>query len=417
MTLPAGTAGNAGQARGARASAGQAVAGFEAVAGLARAEAFPEDALPPGTRRGPGEDHTRLARTVCALRHLVDQYSGLSFARLLYAADEQYRQLGTGYARPVAAGRARRAGEAVSACDRSLTTPTQYRGSFWPPDTRDYLNSYASQHGQRLEEAVAALTTRLLAGLRHYADHQGTDFQQALAAGLTAHAWQRLSDEGPFQTGQSPAPGHAPQATAPFPPCATNQGVVISAADAEWLLVRTAARNLASEQAGLPPDRRDADDECVLTQALAGARGQRTREVFARLAPGIAARIMQLEDGPAAAAALGREHGHARTVPYCDLSTEGDAAALMRALGETEPMTDANHQYRVLLVTAYAEAYRQAAGPRLPPADYPARIAARDFPRTTPPAAQPGTPAALDPGTRSRAAPQAPPRHGPRPGA
>ena len=37
-----------------------------------------------------------------------------------------------------------------------------------------------------------------------------------------------------------------------------------------------------------------------------------------------------------------------------------------------------------------------------------------DFPQTSPPAAQPRTP---DPGTRSRAAPRTPPRHGPRPGA
>ena len=37
--------------------------------------------LPPGARRGPGQARERLARTVCALRHLADQYPGLSFAR------------------------------------------------------------------------------------------------------------------------------------------------------------------------------------------------------------------------------------------------------------------------------------------------------------------------------------------------
>jgi hypothetical protein len=123
---------------------------------------------------------------------------------------------------------------------------------------------------------------------------------------------------------------------------------------------------------------------------------------------------MQLEDGPAKAAALGREHGHAGSPPYCDLSTEGDAAALVGALGETEPMTHANHQYRVLLATAYADAYQQAARHRPSPAQSAARIAALGFPQTSPPAKQAETP---EPGTRSPATPQAPSRHGPRPSA
>jgi hypothetical protein len=416
MTPPARDSGSANRAP-ARAGAGQAVAGFEAIASLARTEALPEDTLPPSSRRGDGQDHARLARTVCALRHLADQFAGLSFAGMLDAADEQYRQLAAGYARPETAGRARIADEAISVCESNLTAPRQYRGGFWPPDTRDYLHGYARQRGQRLEAAAGALTTRLLAGLRHYADHQGSDFRQALAAGLAAHARHRLSAEGPFETGQDPGPGRASQPTAPFPPCATNQGIVIAAADAEWLLVRTAARNLACEQAGLPPDGRDADDERVLTRALAGARGQRDEEVFAELAPGVAARIMQLEDGPASASGLGREHGRTGTQPYCDLSTEGDAAALMRALGETEPMTDANHQYRVLLVTSYADAYRQAAGHGPTSAGSPARIAARDFPQASPLAAQPRTPGSPEPGRRGRTAPPGQPPPGPRPGA
>jgi hypothetical protein len=407
---------------GSRAGNQRAVAALEAVASFARAETLPGDPLPLGPRRGPGQDHARLARTACALRHLADQYPGLSFAGLLDAADEQYRQPGTGYTRPATASQAQAAGEAIRACELGLAAPGQYRGSLWPPDARGYLRGYAGRHGQGLEEAVAGLTTRLLAGLRHYADHQGTDFQQALGAGLAAHAQQRLSAEGRFRTGQDPAPGHAAQAAAPFPPCATNQGVVVSAADAEWLLVRTAARNYASdlipasarsyasEFAGLSPDPRDVDDERALNQALADARGQHPNQVFAEVAPGIAARIMQLTDGKAAE--LGREHGRSGTAPYCDISTEGEAAALMGALGETEPMTGANRQYRALLVTEYAGAYRDAAVRRPPPAGSPARIAARDHPRAGQPPAGTGTP---DP--PGRGGPSAPPRHGPRRGA
>jgi len=408
---------------GFRAGNQRAVAALAAVANFAWAETLPVDPFPLGPRRGPGQDHGRLARTACALRHLADQYPGLSFAGLLDAADEQYRQLGTGYARPATFSQAQAAGEAIDACEFGLTAPGQYRGSLWPPDTGDYLRGYADRHGQGLEEAVAGLTTRLLVGLRHYADHQGTDFQQALAAGLAAHARQRLSAEGRFRTGQDPAPGHAAQPAAPFSPCATNQGVVVSAADAEWLLVRTAARNYASdlipasagsyasEFAGLPPDPRDADDERALNQALADARGQHPGQVFAEVAPGIAARIMQLADGPGKAAELGREHGRSGTPPYCDISTEGEAAALMGALGETEPVTGANRQYRALLVTEYAGAYRDAAARRPPSAGSPARIAARSFPLAGQPSAENGTP-----GPPGRRAPPAPPRHGPRRG-
>ncbi len=87
----------------------------------------------------------------------------------------------------------------------------------------------------------------------------------------------------------------------------------------------------------------------------------------------------------------------------------------MRALGETEPMTDANHQYRVLLVTAYAGAYRGAAGHGPPAAGSPARIAARGFPRSRP-AAAPGR-NARTPEPAAGAGRAGRPRHGPRRGA
>jgi hypothetical protein len=398
----------------ARASenARQAVAGLEAVAGFARA--LTEGDRPPGARPVPGQARERVARTVCALRHLADQFPGLSFETMLDAAGEQYRQPG--------AGQARAAGAAAVACERALSVPGQLAGGSWPPGTRDYLQAHATRQGQRPQEAVAFLGAGLLAGLRDYADAQGTSFREALAAGMAAHARQRLLAESPFRTGQDPAP--TPQATVPFPPCATHQGVVVAAADAEWLLVRTAARNYASglipararsyasEFAGLPPDPRDVDDERALNRALADARGLHPNQVFADVAPGIAARIMQLTDGPGKAAELGREHGRSGTPPYCDIRTEGEAAALMGALGETEPMTDANRQYRALLVTEYAGAYRDAAARRPPPADSPARIAARDHPRAGQP---PAPPAATDP--PGRGGPPAPPRHGPRLGA
>jgi hypothetical protein len=351
-------------------------------------------------------------RTLCAVRHLADQFPALSFGDALHAANEQYRLPGTGHPRPATARNARMAGQAISACDRGISTPRTYHSGLWPPGTLSSVHAYASSQGLSVEAAVTSLTTRLLADLRHYADHRGIDYQQALATALRAHARQRLRAEGPFETGaerrQLPAPASI---TAPFHPIATNQGVVTSAADAEWLLIRTAARTQEPWEKGLPPDRRDADDERVLANALAEARGQAPLQVFASLAPQIAARVMQLEDGPATAAGLGRAHGHAGTRPYCDLDIHGDATALLQALGETEPTTDANHHYRLSLVTTYAHAYQQAAGHGPATADSPARIAARDFPSMNPTA---GTPHAPDPGRPAGATSQ-PPRPRPRP--
>jgi hypothetical protein len=410
---------NDDQVSSARANLRTAIAAFEAIGSFARVETLPWDTLPSAARRGPAQDHARLARTLCALRHLADQFGGLSFGDVLSAANEQYRLLGAGYSRPATAARARMADEAIGICERNITAPRQYHGGFWPPDTLSYLRGYASGHALGFEPAVASLTTRLIADLRHYADHQGIDFQEALAAGHRAHARQRLRAEGPFETDQDTKrqPESPLSVTASFHPAATNQGVVVSPADAEWLLIRTAARNQEREQHGLPADRRDADDQRVLAEALAGARGQAPVQILTSLAPQIAARVTQIEHGPAAAAELGREHGRTATPPYCDLEIDGDATALLHALGETEWTTDANHQYRVSLVIAYAEAYQQAAGHSPVPADSPARIAAPNFPQANQSPAQAGTPGTPDPGHRARATPRARPRHGPRPGA
>jgi hypothetical protein len=411
---------NEDQISSARANLRRAIAAFEAIGGLARAETRPWNPVPPDTRRGPGQDHARLSRMLCALRHLTDQFGEISFGDMLSAAHERYRLLGAGYVRPARTLKARMADEAIDTCERTIAAPRPYRGGFWPPDTQSYLRGYAILHELRFESAVASLMTGLIAGLRHYADYKGTGFEEALAAGLRAHARQRLRAEGPFQTGQDSARLLALEyplsAAAQFQPTATNQGVVTSPADAEWLLIRTAARNGEREQRGFGgASPRDADDQRVLAEALAETCGQSAGEILTGLAPRIITRITQIEHCPASAAELGREHGRAGTRPYCDLEIDGDATALLHALGETEWMTDANHQYRASLVIAYAEAYQQAAGHS--PADSPARVAARGFPRQPPSYTQAGTPASADPADRERATPHARPRHGPRPGA
>jgi len=397
-----------------RSNARSAIAAFEAIGTLARAEDGALDAVPPAAPRDPAQEHARLARTLCALRHLADEFGQLSFGDVLRAANDRYALAGGDYSRAATGPRARIAAELISICEAGITAPTQHRGGFWPSDTLASLHGYAGRRGLDFNAAVTRLTTRLITDLRHYANHQGIDFQAALASGFRAHASQQLRAGGPFETGQppgrlSPAPGYALPGAVSFRMVPTNQGVVVSPADAEWLLTRTAARNREREQHGYPASPRDTDDQRVLAAALAEATGLSPAEILGGLAPQIADRVQQIEGGPQAAAELGREHGRTGAPPYCDLGIDGDATALFHALGETEWMTDANHSYRVALVIAYAEAYRQAAGPGPSPADSPARIAARDFPATSPAA----TPA--DSSRPARGAGQAP-RHGPRPG-
>ena len=83
----------------------------------------------------------------------------------------------------------------------------------------------------------------------------------------------------------------------------------------------------------------------------------------------------------------------------------------MHALGETEPMTDANYPYRLNLVTAYAQAYRQASTQGPAAAASPARIAAEGFPHHP---GRPATPAG--PPAPDLAARRAQTRPGSRPG-
>jgi hypothetical protein len=356
-----------------RANTRRAIAAFEAVGFCAQTRSWQASPLP--ARTNPGRDLERLAGMLCGIRHLTDQFSGLRFHDVLRTANELYdwgRSI-----RPAAATEPTAASHAIDVYERSLRAATRRRGrAYWPPDTLADLNSYTASR----------LTAGLITSLRHYADQQGVGFSAALADGLRAYARQRLSAEGPFETGLGPA---QPRATtlspAPFPPwepVATNQGVVTSFGDAEWLLIRTTARIRDFEHRGFgTADHRDLDDRRALADALAGACGRPAGEILGQLAPQIAARVTEIERGPAAAAELGREHGRTGIQPYCDLSIDGDATALLNAFGETEWMTSANHPYRLPLVVSYADAYKQASRHGLSGAESPARSAARDLPR------------------------------------
>ncbi len=401
-----------GWANGHRAHAAR-----EAINAYWKAQLLPGEAAGSGTGGDPGEVHDRLSRMTCALRHLADGIAGMSFAPALTSADADYiRQSGL-VSPAVIARRAATAAQALDVYDLKVMMPP-----LWVPGRRDDtladLRHRADMQELSFEAVMNRLTAELLCDLHYYADQHVTDFESVLAAGYRAYAGQRLSVEGPFGTGQDSSLRPAlliPSAAAPaFELIATHQGIVASFADAEWHLVRTAARiDYQARHAPAYPYERDEDDLIALSRALGGMCGLSAEQIILQLTPRIEARITEIEQGPEKAAELGHEHGHAGIPPYCGLDIDGDATELMLASGETEWLTDANHPYRLHLVTAYAEAYKTAAQEDPSPAISPVHLASRDFPeRPAPGGPHPGGASAGSgqPGA-ARAKPAADPHH------
>lgn len=400
-----------------RAAGQHAVAAFEAIAGYARERLLPGTADGGKGRRERAQDHDRLSGMLCALQHLTGTYAEISFRGVLEDSTREYHRQRAEYPpRSLAAG-ARAATRAIDACYRAINAPAQVRDSAWPPDALADLRNYAAWTGQGLPAAIAGITGQLITDLWHHADRQHIDISTAMTAAYQAYAGQRLAAEGPFRTGLDPAQHPASAvALSPAAPAsgliATRQGIITSLADAEWLLVRTAAR-IGCQARHAPASRfePDQDDLLALSRALGGLRGQPAGQIVSQLTERIEARIAEIEQGPDTAAELGREHGQAGTGPYCDLDIDGDAAALMRELGETEPMTGANYPYRLNLVTAYAQAYRQASTQGPAAAASPARIAAQGFPRHRVTRAGPTVPGPA--AHQTQGGPGSQPRHGP----
>jgi hypothetical protein len=390
----------------------RAVAALEAVSAYAHTAPRQTSSLPAGP--GPERGREPLSRVLCGVRHLSDRFYGLRFRQIRDTADGLYARAGTAMPGSLAG-----AGAAIDIYEW-LTMPARMRraGSLWPPSTLAEFDGYAGSRGISREAAVARLTSGLIASLRQYADRQGLDFGSAMAAGLRAHTQQCLSAYGPIDTGI--APGRRPamvldrSAAAPFDPVVTDQGVVTALGDAEWLLIRTAARTEHARQHGYPASDHDLDDRRALADALAQACSLPEADVLSQLTSNIEARVAKIDHGPAEAARLGHEHGQAGTEPYCDLDIDGDAGALLSALGETEQMSDANHGYRISLVIAYADAYMQAGHHGPPAAGSPARAAARDFPLRLLPSPEAGAPASPDAAGPARAQPHPGPEHRPR---
>ena len=323
----------------------------------------------------PRHVQDRLARLLCDLRHYADRLKGLRFDELLDHARQNYERQHPSPARETAAARA------VEVHEHHVLRPRQDDAR--PPDTLAGPHHRATAHEVNVEEAPASLSAGLITDLWHYADDHGVDFVQALSASERSYTEQRLQEEGAFQAGCHTYPGaflDASPAAPPFQTVATRQGVVTSMNDAEWLLVRTAARLHHLERKGhatlaLPGD---VGDRRALSEALADACGLTPPEILRQLAPRITERAEIIEHAAADAAEMGHEHGVAGVAPYCRLDQDGQDSRLMDAFGETEPTTDANAMHRLALVQAYATAYRDA---RKQTGATPTQLAERDYPQ------------------------------------
>jgi hypothetical protein len=205
------------------------------------------------------------------------------------------------------------------------------------------------------------VVTGLLTCLRQYADRYGIDFGEALTASSRAWTAQRGDDEHAYQVGQEvqlrddvvlspslaslpargvvvamypgglslptyavrfpgevnamPFTGPEIQPAPPFPPVRTRQGTVASLAEAEEMLISTAARIQVSQLNKTRPARADIKDRQLLASVLGQACGLTLEEMLRQAATKVTAAV-QRELAMQAAADLRHEHARTPNQPH-----------------------------------------------------------------------------------------------------
>ena len=196
---------------------------------------------------------------------------------------------------------------------------------------RAYIEHAAQMELPLNEDAVDDdILADLIAGIHHYADSQGIDFENAVASGQAAYDRHRASEDNPYRIGDEvhlrqrrdtgvPSrdvvmsvfperdgeptyhvrfPGQADATplrgleigpAASFPVVTTNQGTAASLAVAERLLIETAARIRACEQRQVPPHEHDLADQDSLLLAIGDACALAGNDVLRHLEPQVAA--------------------------------------------------------------------------------------------------------------------------------
>ena len=333
-----------------------------------------------------------------------------------------------------------------------MTGPGNADRAAWAAQAIEAFQSAAGHHGG-LDTAEAA--GNLITALCHYADRRGISFgddphgQQrcvpvparqrtarvqarrrvrirdgaVLAPSLAtlprlgivaalypgAGRTQQYAIRFPGEINAMPFTGPEIEPAPPFQPVRTGQGTVASLAEAEEVLISTAARIQISHLHKTRPARADVKDRHLLASVLGQACGLTPEEMLRQAEIKVTATVRR-ELAMQAAADLGREHARTGARPFeTELETAARLADVLREKGCALPGDDPSAR-ELLWEYRFAFGHEKAGLPRPGPSRSqrntasPAELAGRDFPA---PAARP-TGAAAD--TRLAVSTLRPPR-------
>jgi hypothetical protein len=283
------------------------------------------------------------------------------------------------------------------------------------------------QGGLDTSGAIGSLITALC----HYADRRGISFGTILTASSDAYLSQRASEQHAYKAGDEvrirdgvvlspslvslprlgivaalypsadrtqeyairfpgevnamPFTGSEIEPAPPFQPVRTRRGTVASLAEAEEVLIGTAARIQISHLHKTRPARADLQDRQLLASALGQACSLTSEEMLRQAGIQVTAAV-QRELAMRAAADLGREHARTGTRPFeTELETAARLADVLREKGCAVPRDDPSQQ-ELLWEYRFAFGHEKAGLPRPGPARSqrdaasPAGLAGRDYP-------------------------------------
>jgi len=297
------------------------------------------------------------------------------------------------------------------------------------------FQSAADQHGgPDTAEVIGSLITALC----HYADRRGISFGTILTASSDAYLSQRASEQHaykpgdevrirdgavlapslatlprigivtalypgadrtqqyairfPGETSAMPFTGPEIEPAPPFQPVRTGQGTVASLAEAEAVLISTAARIQISRLHKTRPARADVRDRQLLASVLGQACGLTPEEMLRQAEIQVTATVRR-ELAMQAAADLGREHARTGTRPFeTEPETAARLAGVLREKGCPLPGDDPTAR-ELLREYRFAFGHEKTGPPRPGPSRSqrntasPAELAGRDFPAGRPPGA------------------------------
>jgi len=333
-----------------------------------------------------------------------------------------------------------------------MTGPGNTDRAAWAARAIEAFQSAAGHHGG-LDAAEAA--GNLITALCHHADRHGISFGAILTASSDAYLSQRAGEQHAYKPGDEvrirdgavlapslttlprlgivtalyPSPDRTQQyairfpgeinampftgpeiePAPPFQPVRTGQGTVASLAEAEEVLISTAARIQVSHLHKTRPARADVKDRHLLASALGHACGLTPEEMLRQAEIKVTATVRR-ELAMQAAADLGREHARTGAPPFeTELETATRLAGVLREKGCALPGDDPSAR-ELLWEYRFAFGHEQTGLPRPGPSRpqgntaSPAELAGQDFP------APPGQPLSAAADTQLAVSTLRPPR-------